>query len=69
MDSGTQLGHYTISSQIGKGGMGVVYQAKDEKLGRQGAIKVLPEGFAQDTDRVARFRREIPAEAALYKER
>ena len=49
--------------------MGVVYQAKDEKLGRQGAIKVLPEGFAQDTDRVARFRREIPAEAALYKER
>ena len=44
MESGTQLGHYTISCLIGKGGMGEVYQAKDEKLGRQVAIKVLPGG-------------------------
>ena len=65
MDSGAKLGHYTISSLIGKGGMGEVYQAKDEKLGRQVAIKVLPEEFAQDTDRVARFRREAQLLASL----
>ena len=58
MESGTKLGHYTISSMIGKGGMGEVYQAKDEKLGRQVAIKVLPEEFASDADRLARFERE-----------
>ena len=45
--------------------MGEVYQAKDEKLGRQVAIKVLPEEFAQDTDRVARFRREAQLLASL----
>jgi serine/threonine protein kinase len=65
MESGTKLGHYTISSLIGKGGMGEVYQAKDEKLGRQVAIKVLPEEFARDTDRVARFRREAQLLASL----
>ena len=58
METGTQLGHYRIASLIGKGGMCEVYQAKDEKLGRQVAIKVLPEVFAQDADRIARFRRE-----------
>jgi Tol biopolymer transport system component len=65
MESGTKLGHYTISSLIGKGGMGEVYQAKDEKLGRQVAIKVLPEEFARDADRVSRFRREAQLLAAL----
>ncbi len=45
MHPGTQLGHYTISSLIGKGGMGAVYQAKDEKLGRQVAIKVVTSRF------------------------
>ena len=55
MEFGTKLVHYTISSLIGKGGMGEVYQAKDETLGRQVAIKALPEEFAQDADRVARF--------------
>ena len=65
MEPGIQLGHYTISSLIGKGGMGEVYQAKEEKLGRQVAIKVLPEEFAQDTDRVARFRREAQLLASL----
>ena len=65
MESGTQLGHYTISSLIGKGGMGEVYQAKDEKLGRQVAIKVLPEEFARDSERVSRFRREAQLLASL----
>ena len=55
----------TIASLIGKGGMGEVYQAKDEKLGRQVAIKVLPEEFAHDRDRVARFRREAQLLASL----
>ena len=51
------LGNFTISSQLGKGGMGEVYQAKDQKLGRNVAIKVLPEEFAKDHDRVTRFQR------------
>ena len=53
LSTGTKLSNYEITSQIGKGGMGEVYQAKDTKLGRDVAIKVLPEEFAQDTDRVA----------------
>ena len=65
MEPGTRLAHYTISSLIGKGGMGEVYQAKDEKLGRQVANKVLPEEFAKDADRVARFRREAQLLASL----
>ena len=55
---GKTLGHYQITSQLGKGGMGEVYQAKDLTLGRDVAIKVLPEEFARDTDRVARFQCE-----------
>jgi serine/threonine protein kinase len=50
---------------IGKGGMGEVYQAKDQKLGREVAIKVLPEEFAKDADRVARFQREAKVLASL----
>jgi serine/threonine protein kinase len=46
---GEILGHYGITSQLGKGGMGEVYQAKDQKLGRDAAIKVLPEKFAKDS--------------------
>jgi serine/threonine protein kinase/Tol biopolymer transport system component len=62
---GKSLTHYEITSQIGKGGMGEVYQAKDTKLGRDVAIKVLPEEFALDTDRVARFQREAKLLASL----
>jgi len=59
------LGHYQITSQIGKGGMGEVYRARDTKLGREVAIKVLPEEFAQDAERMARFQREAKLLAAL----
>jgi serine/threonine protein kinase len=62
---GKTILHYKITEQLGKGGMGEVYQAKDTKLGRDAAIKVLPEEFAQDADRVARFRREAKLLASL----
>jgi Tol biopolymer transport system component len=62
---GTTLGHYQVTSRLGKGGMGEVYQAKDQKLGRDVAIKVLPEEFAKDSDRVARFQREAKLLASL----
>ncbi len=57
--------HYQITSQLGKGGMGEVFQAKYQVLGRDVAIKVLPEAFARDTDRVARFQREAKVLASL----
>jgi hypothetical protein len=62
---GKTLGHYQITSQLGKGGMGEVFQAKDQKLGRDVAIKVLPDEFAKDTDRIARFQREAKLLASL----
>jgi Tol biopolymer transport system component len=62
---GKTLAHYEITNQLGRGGMGEVYQAKDRKLGRDVAIKVLPEEFARDTDRVARFQREAKLLASL----
>jgi serine/threonine protein kinase len=62
---GKSLSHYQIISLIGKGGMGEVYQARDQKLGRDVAIKVLPEEFAKDADRVARFQREAKLLASL----
>ena len=62
---GKTLGHYQISSQLGKGGMGEVYLAKDQNLGRDVAIKVLPEEFAKDANRVARFQREAKLLASL----
>src|ERR1700726_4931030 len=63
--SGTKLGPYEILSPLGAGGMGEVYRARDTKLGRDVAIKVLPEAFAQDADRMARFRREARVLASL----
>jgi Tol biopolymer transport system component len=62
---GKTILHYRILEMIGVGGMGEVYRAKDQKLGRDVAIKVLPEEFAKDTDRVARFRREAKLLASL----
>ena len=62
---GKTLGRYQITNQIGKGGMGEVYQAKDQTLGRDVAIKVLPDEFAKDADRVARFQREAKLLASL----
>jgi eukaryotic-like serine/threonine-protein kinase len=62
---GTRLAHYEITSHIGSGGMGDVYQATDTKLGRSVAIKFLPEAFSHDTERVARFQREARVLASL----
>ena len=62
---GTKLGTFTVSSHIGSGGMGEVYKAHDTKLRRDVAIKVLPESFARDADRLARFRREAQLLASL----
>jgi serine/threonine protein kinase len=55
---GTKLAHYEITSHLGTGGMGEVYQAADSKLGRNVAIKLLPEAVTHDPDRAARFERE-----------
>jgi len=60
-----KLLHYRIMERIGAGGMGVVYRAEDTKLGRRVAIKVLPEIFAGDAERLARFEREAKLLAAL----
>jgi len=62
---GTQLGSYEITSLIGKGGMGEVYRARDTKLKRDVAIKILPEEFSRDPDRVNRFQREAQVLASL----
>src|ERR1700754_1083531 len=59
------IAHYRIVSKIGEGGMGAVFRATDTKLGRDVAIKVLPESFAADPDRVARFTREAQVLASL----
>ena len=62
---GTRLGNYEVTAAIGAGGMGEVYRARDTKLGRDVAIKVLPTNFASDAERTARFRREAQLLAKL----
>ena len=62
---GTRLGAYEILSLLGAGGMGEVYRAKDPRLGRDVAIKVLPAAFSADPDRLRRFEQEARAAAAL----
>src|SRR5206468_3286237 len=62
---GQKLGNFEIVEPIGKGGMGEVYRARDSKLGRDVALKVLPEVFAGDQDRMARFQREARVLASL----
>ncbi len=65
IEPGTRLGSYEISAQIGEGGMGEVYRARDTKLDRDVALKVLPEAFTSDPERLARFKREAKLLAAL----
>src|SRR5262252_7458521 len=62
---GTQLGSHEITALLGKGGMGEVYRARDLKLKREVAIKILPEEFSSDADRVIRFQREAEVLASL----
>ena len=63
--AGTRFGVYEIAGLIGVGGMGEVYRATDTTLGREVAIKVLPESFAANADRIARFEREAKTLASL----
>jgi serine/threonine protein kinase len=65
LSPGDQLGAYEILAPIGAGGMGEVYRARDAKLNREVAIKVLPGALANDTQYMARFEREAPMLAAL----
>ncbi len=65
LTSGTRLGAYEVIGLIGSGGMGEVYRAKDTKLGRDVALKVLPDLFADDPERLARFQREAKVLASL----
>ena len=62
---GTKLAHYEITSHLGTGGMGEVYQATDAKLGRSVAIKLVSEAFSHDNERLARFEREARVLASL----
>src|SRR6187431_577962 len=63
--SGTRFGIYEVTALIGEGGMGLVYRARDTKLNRDVALKVLPDSFASDPDRLARFTREAQTLASL----
>ena len=63
--AGARLGPYEIVSALGAGGMGEVYRAKDPRLGRDVAMKILPAGFSADPDRLRRFEQEARAAAAL----
>ncbi len=65
LSSGTRVGPYAIVAQLGAGGMGEVYRATDTKLKREVALKILPESFAADPDRLARFQREAEVLASL----
>src|SRR5271154_4037793 len=65
LTSGSKLGPYEIESSLGAGGMGEVYRARDTRLGRDVALKILPESFARDADRLRRFEQEARAVAAL----
>jgi len=65
LTAGTRLGPYEITAQLGVGGMGEVWCATDTNLGRQVAIKILPDAFAHDPERLARFAREAKTLASL----
>ena len=65
LSAGTRLGSYQVLSLLGAGGMGEVYRARDTKLNRDVALKVLPEAFAANPERMARFFREAQVLASL----
>ncbi|HMA18707.1 MAG TPA: protein kinase, partial [Thermoanaerobaculia bacterium] len=65
LTSGSRLGPYEILSPLGAGGMGEVYRAKDPRLGREVAVKVLPASLSTDTDRLRRFEQEARAAGLL----
>jgi len=61
----SQIAHFRITCKLGEGGMGEVWRATDTKLNREVAIKILPDAFAEDADRMARFTREAQVLASL----
>ena len=65
LSAGTRLGHYDVTALLGEGGMGQVWQATDTQLNREVALKILPDAFAADPDRLARFTREAQILASL----
>jgi eukaryotic-like serine/threonine-protein kinase len=65
LTSGTKLGPYEIVSLVGAGGMGEVYRARDSRLRREVAVKILPPSFAQDVERLRRFEQEVRVVGAL----
>ncbi len=65
LEPGTTLGPYQVTAKIGEGGMGEDYRARDTKLDRDVALKVLPQAFTEDPDRLARFEREAKVLASL----
>ena len=65
LSAGTRIGPYEVVAPIGAGGMGEVYRARDTKLGRDVALKILPAAFAADAERMARFEREAQLLASL----
>src|SRR5438876_809898 len=65
LSRGTRLGRYEILSLLGSGSMGEVYRARDNRLGREVAVKVLPQALASDPERLVRFEREVRVASAL----
>ena len=66
LSPGTRLGHCDVTALLGEGDMGQVWQTTDTQLNRQVALKILPDAFADDTDRLARFQREADVLASLH---